>query len=77
MPGPPFVFGAFLVICALLVAAFIPEGVSQAITLKPTTRRQSGINKCYQFSTIFFFVIKYNMTSMFQSTLITWHYFQI
>jgi len=25
MPGPPFVFGAFLVILALLVAAFIPE----------------------------------------------------
>lgn len=24
VPGPPFVFGAFLVICALLVAAFIP-----------------------------------------------------
>ncbi|XP_014287608.3 hippocampus abundant transcript 1 protein isoform X1 [Halyomorpha halys] len=43
VPGPPFVFGAFLVICALLVAAFIPEGSNQAITLKPTTRRQSGI----------------------------------
>lgn len=26
VPGPPFVFGALLVICALLVAAFIPEG---------------------------------------------------
>ncbi|XP_044732987.1 hippocampus abundant transcript 1 protein isoform X2 [Chrysoperla carnea] len=26
VPGPPFVFGAFLVICALIVAAFIPEG---------------------------------------------------
>lgn len=25
IPGPPFVFGALLVICALLVAAFIPE----------------------------------------------------
>jgi len=25
MPGPPFVFGAFLVILALLVAAFIPD----------------------------------------------------
>lgn len=25
VPGPPFVFGALLVICALLVAAFIPE----------------------------------------------------
>ncbi|XP_076042054.1 hippocampus abundant transcript 1 protein isoform X2 [Oratosquilla oratoria] len=26
VPGPPFVFGAFLVILAVLVAAFIPEG---------------------------------------------------
>ena len=25
MPGPPFAFGAFLVICALLVSIFIPE----------------------------------------------------
>ncbi|KAJ8958403.1 hypothetical protein NQ318_002185 [Aromia moschata] len=25
MPGPPFVFGAFLVICAILVASFIPS----------------------------------------------------
>ena len=25
MPGPPFVFGAFLVILAIMVAAFIPE----------------------------------------------------
>ena len=25
MPGPPFVFGAMLVILAILVAAFIPE----------------------------------------------------
>lgn len=24
MPGPPFVFGAFLVVCALIVASFIP-----------------------------------------------------
>ena len=26
VPGPPFVFGALLVILALMVAAFIPEG---------------------------------------------------
>ena len=25
MPGPPFVFGAMLVILAILVAAFIPD----------------------------------------------------
>lgn len=35
VPGPPFVFGALLVICALMVAAFIPEGHSKS-------RRQSG-----------------------------------
>ena len=28
MPGPPFVFGAFLVILAILVAAFIPDATS-------------------------------------------------
>merc|ERR1719458_1689452 len=28
VPGPPFVFGALLVILALMVAAFIPEGIS-------------------------------------------------
>ncbi|XP_055382586.1 hippocampus abundant transcript 1 protein [Condylostylus longicornis] len=28
-PGPPFVFGAFMVICAILVAVFIPEGPSE------------------------------------------------
>jgi hypothetical protein len=28
MPGPPFVFGAFLVILAILVAAFIPDTTS-------------------------------------------------
>ncbi|KAJ8935192.1 hypothetical protein NQ314_012948 [Rhamnusium bicolor] len=25
VPGPPFVFGAFLVICAIFVASFIPS----------------------------------------------------
>ena len=28
-PGPPFVFGSFMVICAILVAIFIPEGPSE------------------------------------------------
>lgn len=26
VPGPPFVFGALCVFCAIIVAAFIPEG---------------------------------------------------
>lgn len=28
-PGPPFVFGSFMVICAILVAIFIPEVPSE------------------------------------------------
>lgn len=38
MPGPPFVFGAFMVVIAILVAAFIPtqEGDAEAM------RRASG-----------------------------------
>uniref|UniRef100_A0A182WJP5 Major facilitator superfamily (MFS) profile domain-containing protein n=1 Tax=Anopheles minimus TaxID=112268 RepID=A0A182WJP5_9DIPT len=38
MPGPPFVFGALMVICAIAVAAFIPETPSDAI------RRPSGLS---------------------------------
>uniref|UniRef100_A0A1Q3FVQ1 Putative transporter add1 major facilitator superfamily n=2 Tax=Culex tarsalis TaxID=7177 RepID=A0A1Q3FVQ1_CULTA len=38
MPGPPFVFGALMVICAIAVAAFIPEAPSDAI------RRPSGLS---------------------------------
>ncbi|XP_015439457.1 PREDICTED: hippocampus abundant transcript 1 protein-like isoform X2 [Dufourea novaeangliae] len=47
VPGPPFVFGALLVICALLVAAFIPE--SSTMPTGPlhhptTSRRPSGLS---------------------------------
>uniref|UniRef100_A0A182NKQ8 Major facilitator superfamily (MFS) profile domain-containing protein n=1 Tax=Anopheles dirus TaxID=7168 RepID=A0A182NKQ8_9DIPT len=38
MPGPPFVFGALMVICAIAVAAFIPETPSDPI------RRPSGLS---------------------------------
>jgi len=41
LPGPPFVFGSFLVVCALLVAFFIPEG-PLGNHLKTNTRRSSG-----------------------------------
>nr|CAG4647755.1 EOG090X033O [Moina brachiata] len=41
LPGPPFVFGSFLVVCALLVAFFIPEG-PLGNHLKIGTRRSSG-----------------------------------
>ena len=37
MPGPPFAFGAFLVLLALLVAIFIPE--SRAPIVKTPVRR--------------------------------------
>ncbi|XP_051173950.1 hippocampus abundant transcript 1 protein isoform X1 [Leptopilina boulardi] len=45
VPGPPFVFGALLVICALLVATFIPESNSMLtgqIHHSSTSRRPSG-----------------------------------
>lgn len=53
VPGPPFVFGALLVMCALLVAEFIPSSDS-ATGLKATSRRQSGnfIKIIYQFEQV-------------------------
>ena len=42
VPGPPFVFGSFLVICALLVAFFIPDGTALGNNLRTSSRRQSG-----------------------------------
>lgn len=38
MPGPPFAFGAILVILALIVALFIPEN-PHACVKSPSTRR--------------------------------------
>jgi hypothetical protein len=46
VPGPPFVFGAFLVICALLVAVFIPDGTALGTNLRTSSRRQSGKYLC-------------------------------
>ena len=42
VPGPPFVFGAFMVIIALMVSAFIPDGPAST-----KSRRQSGKIKFY------------------------------
>lgn len=42
MPGPPFTFGAVLVILALIVALFIPEN-PHAIVKSPTSRRCSPL----------------------------------
>ena len=41
MPGPPFAFGAILVLLAILVAIFIPNGYSQDPNTKSPMRRQS------------------------------------
>jgi len=38
MPGPPFAFGAILVILALIVALFIPENPHSYVK-SPSTRR--------------------------------------
>ncbi|XP_023248000.1 hippocampus abundant transcript 1 protein isoform X4 [Copidosoma floridanum] len=45
VPGPPFVFGALLVICALLVAAFISDSapvITGQLHHSSTSRRPSG-----------------------------------
>lgn len=39
LPGPPFAFGAFMVLLAIAVAAFIPEGPNDIL------RRPSGEKK--------------------------------
>ena len=40
MPGPPFAFGAILVILALIVALFIPEN-PHAYVKSPSARRST------------------------------------
>ena len=42
VPGPPFVFGALMVLLALCVSAFIPENV-------PKNRKASGKFKTFYF----------------------------
>lgn len=45
VPGPPFVFGALCVFCAIVVAAFIPEG-QQAVLEKKRKEEpdKTGVN---------------------------------
>ncbi|XP_050542517.1 hippocampus abundant transcript 1 protein isoform X2 [Daktulosphaira vitifoliae] len=45
IPGPPFVFGSLLVVCALLVSVFIPEGTSNVYEMRP---KQIGSSVQYQ-----------------------------
>lgn len=49
-PGPPFVFGAFMVVIAILVAVFIPEEPSDQI------RRPSGEKKKSSYPSFIFFL---------------------
>lgn len=66
VPGPPFVFGALLVICALLVAAFIPESntMSTGSLHHPSTSRRPSGKYAYQKCTLQ--VVKYaKMPNMF------------
>lgn len=42
VPGPPFVFGALLVILALMVAAFIPENLSNHHGSNPGSRAENA-----------------------------------
>jgi len=45
VPGPPFVFGALCVFCAIVVAAFIPEGQQQTLEKKRKDEPdKSGLN---------------------------------
>ena len=45
VPGPPFVFGALLVILALMVAAFIPESSNQTLASQGSAQSQGSIKR--------------------------------
>jgi hypothetical protein len=44
VPGPPFVFGALLVILALMVATFIPESLGRGYGSKDALPADGGIH---------------------------------
>lgn len=46
IPGPPFVFGSLLVMCALLVSVFIPENIPIGTDLR---LKQPGKYHCFCF----------------------------
>lgn len=46
IPGPPFVFGSLLVMCALLVSVFIPENIPIGTDLR---HKQIGKFKLFNF----------------------------
>lgn len=51
VPGPPFVFGSLLVMCALLVSVFIPENITVSTDL-----RHKHIGK-FNYSVIIIYII--------------------
>lgn len=63
-PGPPFVFGAFMVVIAILVAVFIPEEPTEPIIRRPS----SGERK----KSIVFFVL-----SLYFNFFFLYYYFHI
>ena len=46
MPGPPFAFGAILVILALIVALFIPENPHSHVKSPSTRRAPASLIQC-------------------------------
>lgn len=50
MPGPPFVFGALMVVVAIMVAAFIPDQVGDAEAIRRASGRRKSSNPfCFWF----------------------------
>ncbi|XP_058464448.1 hippocampus abundant transcript 1 protein isoform X6 [Malaya genurostris] len=49
MPGPPFVFGALMVICAIAVAAFIPEAPSDSIRRPSGEKKRLSVDVDYEY----------------------------
>lgn len=71
IPGPPFVFGSLLVMCALLVSVFIPENVPIGTDLR---HKQIGKFDYFYFLHIFFTFMFYKKIFV-QNTLINyWAY---
>lgn len=55
MPGPPFVFGALMVVVAIMVAAFIPDHVGDAEAVRRASGRRKSSNPFFvMFSPLFF-----------------------
>lgn len=56
-PGPPFVFGAFMVVIAILVAVFIPEEPSDPIRRPSGEKKKSSYQVLFSFSFLCFIYV--------------------